>query len=52
MAWQAGARVVICNADPTPYDSIAEVLVREPLEEALQQIVAGDAGNGLRDPLQ
>ncbi len=47
MAWQAGARVVICNADPTPYDSIAEELVREPLEEALRYIVSDDAGNGL-----
>ena len=38
MAWQAGARVVICNADPTPYDSVAHVCVREPLQEALPRI--------------
>lgn len=38
MAWQAGARVVICNAEPTPYDSIAEVVVRDPLERALPHI--------------
>lgn len=48
MAWQAGARVIICNADPTPYDSIAEVIVRDPLEEALPQMVAVDSP----DPLQ
>jgi NAD-dependent deacetylase len=42
MAWQAGARVVICNADPTPYDSIAEVVVRDPLELALPQIMSRD----------
>ena len=41
MAWQAGARVIICNAEPTPYDSLAEVVVRDPLEQALPRIVSG-----------
>jgi NAD-dependent protein deacetylases, SIR2 family len=40
MAWQAGARVVICNADPTPFDDIAEDVVREPLEVCLPEILA------------
>ena len=39
MAWQAGARVIICNADPTPFDDIAEAIVREPLEECLPFIL-------------
>lgn len=48
MAWQAGARVIICNAEPTPYDSLAEVVVRDPLEQALPRIVSGTDS----DPLQ
>lgn len=40
MAWQAGARVIICNADPTPFDDIAEAIVREPLEDCLPFILA------------
>jgi NAD-dependent deacetylase len=39
MAWQAGARVIICNADPTPFDDIAEAIVREPLEDCLPFIL-------------
>lgn len=42
MAWQYGARVIICNAEPTPYDSVAEVVVRGPLEETLPVIVGGE----------
>lgn len=45
MAWQAGARVIICNADPTPYDSLAEVVVRDPLEQGLPRILAAGGGN-------
>jgi NAD-dependent deacetylase len=40
MAWQSGARVIICNADPTPFDDIAEHVVREPLEVCLPEILA------------
>jgi len=39
-AWQYGARVIICNAEPTPYDSVAEVVVRGPLEDVLP-VIAG-----------
>ncbi len=35
----AGARVVIVNAQPTPYDAIAEAVVREPIGEALPALV-------------
>lgn len=48
MAWQAGSRVIICNAEPTPYDSLADVIVRDPLEVALPQIMAVEGD----DPLQ
>lgn len=34
----AGASVVICNASPTPYDDIAEVVLREPLTEVLPRL--------------
>lgn len=40
MAWQAGARVIICNGEPTPYDSLAEAIVRDPLEQVLPRILA------------
>jgi NAD-dependent deacetylase len=36
----AGAQVVIVNAEPTPYDGLADVVVREPISEALPQILA------------
>lgn len=44
MAWQAGARIIICNGEPTPYDSIAEVVVRDPLEVALPAIIGAPDG--------
>jgi NAD-dependent deacetylase len=47
-AWQYGARVVICNAGETPYDSLADAVVREPLEEVLPIIV----GAPTAEPLQ
>lgn len=43
-----GARVVIVNADPTPYDEIADEVVREPIGTALpallERLGAQDAG--------
>jgi NAD-dependent deacetylase len=35
----AGARVVIVNAEPTPYDGLADLVVREPISQALPQIL-------------
>ncbi|MDQ3897459.1 MAG: Sir2 family NAD-dependent protein deacetylase [Actinomycetota bacterium] len=35
----AGARVVIVNAEPTPYDRIADAVVREPISEVLPELV-------------
>ncbi|MCZ2814419.1 Sir2 family NAD-dependent protein deacetylase [Modestobacter sp. VKM Ac-2979] len=36
----AGARVVIVNAEPTPYDGLADLVVREPISEALPRLLA------------
>jgi NAD-dependent deacetylase len=40
IAARRGARVVIANAEPTPYDEIADLLVREPLGTALPRLLA------------
>ncbi len=39
IALRNGARLVIMNAEPTPYDEVASAVVREPLEEALPALV-------------
>ena len=39
VAAAAGARVVIVNAQPTPYDGIADAVVREPISEVLPELV-------------
>jgi NAD-dependent deacetylase len=33
-----GARVVIVNAEPTPYDGLADLVVREPISEVLPHL--------------
>ena len=38
-AREAGARIVIVNADETPYDRIADALVREPITAVLPQLL-------------
>jgi NAD-dependent deacetylase len=35
-----GARVAIVNAEPTPYDGLADLVVRRPISEALPRLVA------------
>jgi NAD-dependent deacetylase len=40
LAVRAGARLVIVNADETPYDDLADAVVREPISEALPRLVA------------
>ncbi len=42
LAREAGARVVIVNAQPTPYDDMADAVLRDPIGQVLPQIV-GDA---------
>ena len=36
----SGARVVVVNAEPTPYDSLADLVVREPIGTALPRLFA------------
>jgi NAD-dependent deacetylase len=40
VAARAGARVVIVNAEPTPYDRLADEVVRTPIDEAVPGMVA------------
>jgi NAD-dependent deacetylase len=40
LAAKAGASVVICALDPTPYDSLAAAVVREPAASALPELAA------------
>jgi NAD-dependent deacetylase len=37
----AGAKVIIVNAEPTPYDAVADAVIREPIGAALPTLVAG-----------
>jgi NAD-dependent deacetylase len=39
LASQTGARVVVVNAQETPYDGIADLVVREPIGSALPRLV-------------
>ncbi|MFG2212094.1 NAD-dependent deacetylase [Streptomyces sp. NPDC048638] len=39
IAAEHGARLVIVNADPTPYDEIADEVVREPIGSALPRLL-------------
>ncbi|KAA9154438.1 NAD-dependent deacetylase [Amycolatopsis acidicola] len=40
VAAAAGASVIVCNASETPYDDVADVVLRDPLSEVLPAIVA------------
>ncbi|MER5264780.1 Sir2 family NAD-dependent protein deacetylase [Actinosynnema sp. NPDC002837] len=40
LAAKAGASVVICALDPTPYDALAAAVVREPAASALPELAA------------
>jgi NAD-dependent deacetylase len=42
-AKHAGARVVIVNAEPTPFDGIADAVLREPIGETLPRLVVAAA---------
>ena len=37
---RAGARVVVVNAQPTPYDALADLVVREPIGTVLPGLLA------------
>jgi len=38
----AGARVIIVNADPTPYDHLADTLVRDPISVAVPALIESE----------
>ncbi|WP_371680166.1 NAD-dependent deacetylase [Streptomyces sp. NBC_01276] len=40
MAAEAGARLIIVNAEETPYDALADEIVREPIGTALPSLLA------------
>ncbi|MEO6088789.1 MAG: Sir2 family NAD-dependent protein deacetylase [Umezawaea sp.] len=40
LAVRAGAAVVVCNAEPTPYDEVAAAVVRDPVGRVLPELVA------------
>ena len=42
LAKAAGARVVIINADPTPFDDIADAVLREPIGEIFPRLTTAD----------
>ena len=39
VAVRAGARVVVVNAEPTPFDDVASLVVSEPIGTALPRLV-------------
>ena len=39
LALSSGARLVVLNADPTPYDARADIVLREPISQVLPVIV-------------
>ena len=40
IAADGGARLIIVNAEPTPYDDLADEVIREPVGTALPQLLA------------
>ncbi len=50
LAKEAGARVVIVNAEPTPFDELADAVLRQPIGEILPAISAPPAAGGPSDP--
>ena len=43
LAARHGARVVVVNAEPTPYDDVADLVVDEPIGTALPRLLAAPA---------
>ena len=46
VAHRHGARVVIVNAQPTPYDALADAVLREPISTALPALVGAAISGG------
>jgi NAD-dependent deacetylase len=49
LAQRAGAKIVIVNAQPTPFDEIADAVLRGSISEVLPAIISGP-GSGARSP--
>lgn len=49
LAKSAGARVVIINAAPTPFDDIADAVLRDPIGVVLPRLVDRDGGRSTTD---
>jgi NAD-dependent deacetylase len=45
LAVHSGAKLVIVNRDPTPYDDLAVALIRDPIGEAVPEICAALSGD-------
>ncbi|SFO87440.1 NAD-dependent deacetylase [Amycolatopsis arida] len=50
LAASSGARVILCNASPTPYDDFAAAVLRGPLGEVLPALASAAAGEEHRPP--
>jgi NAD-dependent deacetylase len=48
LAARAGAQVIICNAEPTPYDALAAVVLHEPVGEVLPDLSSVPPSGGGR----
>jgi NAD-dependent deacetylase len=46
VAVDSGARVIIVNAEPTPYDAVAHEVIREPIDQAVPALLARLASDG------
>jgi NAD-dependent protein deacetylase/lipoamidase len=46
LALGSGARLVIINAEPTPYDEVAHAVLREPIGTVLPRLVQAAMANG------
>jgi NAD-dependent deacetylase len=46
LALGSGARLVIINAEPTPYDEVAHAVLREPIGAVLPRLVQAAMANG------
>lgn len=44
LAAEHGARLIVVNAEPTPYDALADEVVREPIGTALPELLRGLRG--------
>jgi NAD-dependent deacetylase len=48
LAAKAGAQVIICNAEPTPYDAVAAVVLHEPVGDVLPDLSSVPPSGGGR----